>query len=121
MDQLRVTPLPVFEPFTRPELTITIAPATLQEVGGFHDSAGVNDLMVLGDVTYLVGESGLDAADLTDLGSPQRVGQLALGGSCGPLTSPSAPHTAGALRTPSCQATLPIDRRGPTEILEEIS
>jgi hypothetical protein len=124
MYTVQVVPLPGLAADARPELTVTITPATLQEVGGYHGSAGVNDLLVQDDVAYLVGESGLEAVDLTDLGSLHRVGQFALGGTgmaisaCGvntcvskspqggtsllavDLSSPTAPRVAGSLHTP---------------------
>jgi hypothetical protein len=114
MYTLQVVPLPGLDPDARPELTITISPATLQEVGGFHGSFGVNDLMVRGHMAFLVGENGLEAVSLSDLQAPQRVGQLDLGGT-GQAIAPCGDRTCVSKSPKHGTALVTLDLESPAK------
>ena len=132
MYTVQVVPLPGLDPAARPDYSLDIATGELLEVGGYHGSAEVNDLLVQGDMAYLVGEQGLEAVDLTDLDAPQLIGQLDLGGtgqaiaSCGDkvcvsksprhgsslvavdVSNPLAPLVVGSVSTPGQSRSLGV-------------
>jgi hypothetical protein len=103
--RLRVVPGPGYDPATRPTYTITLTGAALVEVAGFTGAAGVNDLLVQGDVAYLVGTGGMDAVSLADPMAPQAISHLDLGGHgqaiamCGDRACVSHAHQGQSLKT----------------------
>jgi hypothetical protein len=127
----RVVAGPGYDPATHPTFTLTLRRAELVEVAGWTGSAGVNDLLVQGDVAFLVGTGGLDAVSLADPLVPQAISHLDLGGSgqsiapCGPvvcvaqakkgkslrtldLGDPANIQSVGTLQTPGLPASLAV-------------
>ncbi|MFC1482533.1 LVIVD repeat-containing protein, partial [Myxococcota bacterium] len=102
---LRVVPGPGYDPATNPTYTITLSEVEPTLVGNFAGTAGVNDLMVHGDVAYLVGTSGMDAVSLANPTAPQAISHLDLGGHgqaiamCGSNACVSHAHQGDSLRT----------------------
>jgi hypothetical protein len=127
---LEVVPLAGYDSGSRPEYTISVVEGSPAQVGSYSGSTGVNDLLVEGDLVYLVGKQGLETVSIADLGAPFALGQVGLPGAgqgilrCGDqacvskaqqggtslvtvdLSSPGAPEIVGSLRTPGQSRSL---------------
>lgn len=77
---LRVVPGLGFDPGHNPHFTIDVSEAELSELCAFEGSEGVNDIMVKGDIAYLVGTKGMDVVSLVDPTAPALVSHVFLGG-----------------------------------------
>jgi len=63
-----------------PDFRVEVSDAVLVEVGAYTGSGGVNDVMVQGEVAYLVGTEGMEAVSLSDPTAPLLLGHLDLDG-----------------------------------------